>query len=145
MNSKGPVLLVEDSDLDAELTIEAFAESKLANDIIHVKDGVEALDYLFKRGPYANNTGERPIVVLLDLKMPRVDGFEVLKEVKGNKATKDIPVVIMTSSKVETDLSKCYDLGANGYVVKPVDSCEFLEVIKRVGLYWIVTNQPSPK
>ncbi|HXG90859.1 MAG TPA: response regulator [Blastocatellia bacterium] len=138
------ILLAEDNPNDVELTLAALAEQNLANEVVVVRDGVEALDYLRRRGRFADRSGGDPVVVLLDLKMPRVDGLEVLREVKSDPELKRIPVVVLTSSREEQDLVSSYSLGVNGYVVKPVAFEKFLEVIKKVGLYWVLTNEPPP-
>jgi two-component system, response regulator len=137
------VLLVEDNMHDAELTIRSLKKINLANKLHHVKDGAEALDFLFAKGDYANRkTAVNPKVVLLDIKMPRVDGIEVLRQIKANPATKTIPVVIMTSSKEEQDVFKSYNLGVNSYVVKPVDFHDFANAVCELGMYWLIVNQP---
>lgn len=138
------ILLVEDSPNDIELTLEALAENRLANEVVVVRDGEEALDYLHRRGIYKLRAEGSPAVVLLDLKLPKVNGLEVLEHVKADPALKTVPVVVLTSSREEPDLERCYGLGVNAYVVKPVDFHEFVEAIKRVGLFWAVTNQPPP-
>ncbi len=136
------ILLVEDNPDDVELTIRAFRKSNIANKIVVAKDGVEALDYLFCTGPYAGrDKKDMPVVVLLDLKLPRVDGMEVLKRIRGHETTKLIPVVILTSSKEEKDLINGYALGANSYVQKPVNFEQFSEAVKQLGLYWLVLNK----
>ncbi|WP_224360311.1 response regulator [Hyalangium versicolor] len=138
------VLLVEDSPNDAELTLEAFSESGLANEVVWVKDGQEALDYLYKQGAYEGRLDGLPAVVLLDLKLPRVDGLQVLERVKKDPALRFIPVVMLTSSSQETDLARSYGLGVNAYVVKPVGFAEFIMALKELGLFWAVVNQPPP-
>ncbi len=138
------ILLVEDSPRDAELALDALAAYNLANNVCHVRDGAEALDYLYRRGEFAGRTNEQPVVVLLDLKMPKVDGLEVLRQIKGDPALKLIPVVVMTSSREEQDLVKSYQLGVNGYVVKPVKFLEFVEAVKQVGAFWAILNEPPP-
>lgn len=135
------ILLVEDNPLDAELTMTALTSGKIANNITWVKDGVEALDYLFRRGEYAGRSDELPRLVLLDLKMPRVNGIEVLAAIKADARTKRIPVVVMTSSEEESDIAKTYDLGVNSYVVKPLDFNAFSEVTRRAGYYWLLINR----
>lgn len=141
MNKIGRILLVEDSPRDAEMTIEALSEYNIANDLVHVKDGAEALDYVYGRGEYATRPKEPPAVVLLDLKMPKVDGMEVLRQMKNDPALKKIPVVVMTSSREERDLVSSYELGVNAYVVKPVKFPEFVEAVKVLGIFWAVLNQ----
>ena len=141
-DNKVEILLVEDNPHDAELTIRALKKANLANQLIHVSDGAEALDFLFARGMYADrNVGNRPKVILLDIKMPKVDGIEVLRQLKANDATRTIPVVIMTSSKEEQDIFTSYDLGVNSYVVKPVDFEGFAKAVSELGFYWLITNQ----
>lgn len=137
------LLLVDDSEDDVDLATHALRRGNLANNIIVVRDGEEALDLLFCRGAYAHRSFEHPPkLVLLDLKMPKVSGLEVLRQVKADPRTKRIPVVIMTSSKEERDLVASYDMGANSYIQKPVDFEQFRETVKTVGLYWLVVNQP---
>jgi CheY-like chemotaxis protein len=138
------ILLAEDNAYDVELTMTALRENKVVNEIVVVRDGAEALDYLFKRGHYADRSGANPALVLLDLKMPKVDGIEVLRQVKGDPALRSIPVVVLTSSREEQDLVRTYDLGVNAYVVKPVDFHEFVEAVKLLGGFWAVVNEPPP-
>ncbi|HXM64122.1 MAG TPA: response regulator [Terriglobales bacterium] len=139
------ILLVEDNQDDMDLALHALERGKLANNIFVVRDGEEALDFLFCRGAFAHRSFDHPPkLVLLDLKLPKVDGMEVLKQIKGDPRTKTIPIVIMTSSKEERDLVTSYHLGANSYIQKPVDFDQFREVVKSVGLYWLVINQPVP-
>ena len=136
------ILLVEDNPHDAELTIRALKKHQAANNIVHLKDGAEALDFIFAEGAYKDrNIQNRPKVILLDLKMPKVDGIEVLKKVKGNNITRKIPVVVLTSSREDPDIDKCYELGANSYIVKPVEFNNFLKAIRDLGLYWKILNQ----
>jgi CheY-like chemotaxis protein len=135
---------VEDSPRDTELTLEALAQHNLANEVVVVRDGAEALDYVFRRGPFADRPAGNPAVVLLDLKMPKVDGLEVLRQIKGDPQTKIIPVVVMTSSREESDLITSYQLGVNAYVVKPVQFQDFVEAVKLVGAFWAVVNEPPP-
>lgn len=139
------ILFVEDSMDDAKLTIRALTKSGLTNKILHVKDGAEALDFIYCQEVYASrNIKEHPKMILLDLKMPKVSGLEVLEKIKSDPDMKTIPVVILTSSKEDPDIKKCYALGANSYIVKPVDSDNFFQAIKDLGLYWMILNQ-SPK
>ena len=144
MNSRElDILLVEDNQDDMDLALHALRREKLANSIFVARDGEEALDFLFCRGAFAQRSFENPPkLVLLDLKLPKVDGMEVLKQIKSDPRTKTIPVVIMTSSKEERDLVAGYNLGANSYIQKPVDFEQFRETVKSVGLYWVVINQP---
>jgi two-component system, response regulator len=139
------ILLVEDNQDDMDLALHALQREKLANRIFVARDGEEAVDFLFCRGAFAERSFDHPPkLVLLDLKLPKVDGMEVLKQVKSDPRTKNIPVVIMTSSKEERDLVSGYNLGANSYIQKPVDFNQFRETVKSVGLYWLVINQPAP-
>ena len=135
------ILLVEDNAKDAELTLGALSESHVANDIVIARDGVEALDYLHARGRFAGREPGLPAVMLLDIKMPRMDGLEVLRHLKQEPAFKSLPVVMLTSSREEPDLAKSYALGANAYVVKPVDFGQFFDAVKQVGAFWGVLNQ----
>ena len=135
------ILLVEDNQNDVELTIEALSEHNLANRVITLCDGVETLDYLLYRDKYASREKENPAVILLDVKMPRMDGIEVLEEIKKNEELKNIPIVMLTSSREEPDLKKCYSLGVNAYVVKPVNFKDFFEVVKQLGVFWAIINQ----
>ena len=137
------VLLVEDNMHDAEMTIRSLRKVNLANNLIHVKDGEEALDFIFAKGKFAGrDMVSGPKVILLDIKMPKVDGIEVLRQLKSNEATRLIPVVIMTSSKEEQDIISSYELGVNSYVVKPVDFEGFAKAVSQLGMYWLLTNQP---
>lgn len=138
------ILLVEDDPNDVELTLRALDADQLANRTVVARDGVEALDYLKRRGAFQDRPAGHPVVVLLDLKMPRLDGIEVLKQMKSDDDLKRIPVVILTSSKEERDLRECYTLGANSYVVKPVKFPEFVEAVKQIGLFWAILNEPAP-
>src|SRR5947199_3537272 len=143
--SEKVVLLVEDNDDDRELTLRSFQKHGIANKFIVARNGVEALDYLFCRGAYAGRKiDETPALILLDLKLPKLDGLEVLREIRSNPHTKRTPVVILTSSNEERDKIASYDLGANSYVRKPVDFDQFLEAMRQVGLYWLVINEPPP-
>lgn len=136
------ILLVEDSPEDAELTLRALKKHNLANKILHAKDGVEALDFLFARGPHAEQSTLRMLrVVLLDLKLPRVDGIEVLRQMRSDPRTKLVPVVVLTSSREDPDIARCYALGVNSYIVKPVEFEEFIKVVSSLGLYWLLLNQ----
>jgi CheY-like chemotaxis protein len=139
-----PILLVEDNPNDLELTLIALAKSQLANEVVIARDGAEALDYLNRRGEYRNRVEGNPAVVLLDLKLPKVDGLEVLKEIRNTPHLKSLPVVMLTSSKEEQDLLRSYELGVNAYVVKPVDFSEFLRAISDLGIFWAVLNEPPP-
>jgi CheY-like chemotaxis protein len=138
------ILLVEDSKKDVELTLTALDEYHLANEVVVARDGVEALDYLHCRGKFATRTADLPAVVLLDLKLPKVDGLEVLREMKAHPVFKRIPVVMLTSSREEQDLIKSYDLGVSAYVVKPVNFQQFINTVKELGLFWAVINEPPP-
>lgn len=144
MDSLHRILLVEDSPRDAELALEALGEHHLANEVVHVRDGAEALDYLYRRGPFAGRPNGQPAVVLLDLKMPKVDGMEVLRQMKGDPALKVIPVVVMTSSREEQDVVDSYHLGVNAYMVKPVEFHAFVDAVKRLGGFWAIVNEPPP-
>ncbi|HLG01994.1 MAG TPA: response regulator [Bacteroidia bacterium] len=136
------ILLVEDDLQDAELTIRALRKHQLINHLVHVKDGEEALDFIFSRGDYASRTNKsNPKLIILDLKLPKVDGLEVLKELKNDSSTKTIPVVIMTSSNEDRDMIEGYRLGVNSYVVKPVDFESFMKAVTELGLYWMVVNK----
>jgi CheY-like chemotaxis protein len=138
------ILLVEDDDKDIELTLAALAEYKLANEVAVVRDGVEALDYLYRRESFAQRPAGHPMVILLDLKMPRLSGVQVLRKLKADEQMRMIPVVILTSSREQLDLEQCYRLGVNAYVVKPVRFTEFVDTVKQTGLFWALINQPSP-
>lgn len=142
-NSEIEILLVEDNINDAELTTRALRKNNISNNIIHLKDGAVAIEFLFGMGDYENrDINNKPKIILLDLKMPKVDGLEVLKKVKSSELTKKIPVIILTSSKENPDIEKAYILGANSYIVKPVDFDGFSKAIKEVGFYWLLLNQP---
>lgn len=136
------ILLVEDNASDAEMTIDALKQNNLANKLLHVKDGAAALDFIFAEGEYAGRQTENTLkVILLDLKMPKVNGIQVLQRIREDEGTKTIPVVVLTSSKEDPDIRKCYDLGVNSYVVKPVEFDEFHKAISNLGLYWMIVNQ----
>ncbi len=138
------ILLVEDSVSDAELTIRALKKHNMANKLVHLENGAEALDYLFANGAYSEREVKNvPKLILLDINMPKVGGIEVLKQIKGDERTRKIPVIILTSSKEDPDIDKCYDLGANSYVVKPVGFESFMKAVSELGMYWMLLNQPS--
>jgi CheY-like chemotaxis protein len=138
------ILIAEDSPEDSELILEALREFRIGNEVLHVKDGVETLDYLYRRGAFASYGPGQPAVIMLDLKMPRVDGIEVLRQVKNDAELKRIPVVIMTSSREEQDLLNSYNLGASAYVVKPLKFAELVEAVKTLGAFWAIINEPPP-
>ena len=144
MNVLKRILLVEDSPRDAELALNALEAHQLANEVVHVRDGAEALDYLYRRGQFAGRTDGQPALVLLDLKLPKVDGLEVLRQIKGDQALKLIPVVMMTSSREERDLLHSYQLGVNAYVVKPLKFSDFIAAVQQVGGFWAVVNEAPP-
>ena len=144
MNNLKRILLAEDDANDVELTLEALSEHNLVNEVVVVRDGAEALDYLFRRGEFRMRPDGNPAVVLLDLKMPKVDGLEVLKTLRADPALGMIPVVVLTSSKEESDLAESYHLGVNSYVVKPVDFRQFVEAVKQLGVFWALINEPPP-
>ena len=135
------VLLAEDSPADAEMALDALRDANLDNPIVHVEDGVEAIDYLFRRGKFADRPEGDPAVLLLDIKMPRMDGLEVLKQLRDHESLQHIPVVILSSSREESDLAHSWDLGVNAYVVKPVDSEQFFQAVKTLGRFWAVLNE----
>ncbi len=135
------ILLAEDSPHDAEMAIDALREAHLANPIVHVEDGVEAIDYLFRRGKFADRPEGDPAVLLLDIKMPRMDGLEVLKQLRDHETLKRMPVVILSSSREESDLARSWDLGVNAYVVKPVDVEQFFDAVRTLGKFWAVLNE----
>jgi CheY-like chemotaxis protein len=139
------ILLAEDNPKDVELTLEAMSENSLANEIIVVKDGVEALEYLRCQGNYKLRKAGNPALVLLDIKMPRMDGIEVLRNIRSDAALKRIPVVVLTSSREENDLINTYELGVNAYVLKPVDFKQFIEAVKQIGSFWAVLNEVPPE
>jgi CheY-like chemotaxis protein len=144
MDKLGRILMVEDDAKDVELTLTALEDYNLANEVIVVHDGEEALDYLYQRGQFKIRAGDNPAVILLDLKLPKVDGLEVLKQIKSDEKLRLIPVVVLTSSKEEKDMVASYKLGVNAYVVKPVDFHEFVNAIKELGAFWAVINEPPP-
>ena len=139
------ILLAEDSPADAEMAIDALREAHLVNPIVHVEDGIDCLDYLHARGKYAGRPEGLPAVLLLDIKMPRMDGLEVLRQLRGDERFKRLPVVVLTSSREETDLARSWDLGVNAYVVKPVDSEQFFHAVKTLGRFWAVLNETPPE
>lgn len=142
MNQELEILLVEDNPNDAELTIRALKKHKLANQLVHVRDGQEALDFLFAEGKYSDRQAhEKPRVMFLDLKMPKLSGIEVLRIIKSDERTRRIPVVVLTSSNEDPDLQACYDLGANSYVVKPVEFDTFIKAVSDLGMYWMILNK----
>ncbi len=138
------ILIAEDNANDVELTLGALRANRVANDVVVVRDGAQALDYLYCRNAYADRPPENPGLILLDLKMPKVDGLEVLQKVKNDPTLKTIPVVMLTSSREEQDLVRTYDLGVNAYVVKPVVFSDFIEAVKALGQFWAVVNEPPP-
>jgi CheY-like chemotaxis protein len=138
------ILLVEDSINDVELILTSLAENNLGNEVVVVRDGEEALDYLYRRGVYRLRREGNPVVVLLDLKLPKIDGIEVLGHLKRERSLRTVPVVVLTSSREESDLTQCYELGTNAYVVKPIDFHEFVDAIKGLGLFWAIINEPPP-
>ena len=143
--SEKVILLVEDNPDDEELTLRAFKKNNIQNEVVIARDGAEALDYLLGHGKYAGrDTSQVPSVTLLDLKLPKVDGLEVLKKIRENELTRFLPVVILTSSKEEHDLMKGYSLGANSYIRKPVDFSQFIDAVRQLGLYWLLLNESVP-
>ena len=138
------ILLAEDNKNDIELTLSALEEYNLANEVVVVRDGVEMLDYLFRRGQFTDHPNGVPAVILLDLKMPRLDGLEALRQLRAEPRFKHVPVVMITSSREEQDLIRSYELGVNAYVVKPVDFQKFVECIKQIGFFWALINEPPP-
>ena len=144
-SSQVEILLVEDNPADAELALHALRKSNVANNILHVHDGAEALDFMFSRGEYANRqTDARPALILLDLKLPKVDGLQVLQELKSNPKTRATPVILLTSSQEEHDMITGYQRGVNSYIQKPVNFAEFQEVVHKLGFYWLVVNRKPP-
>jgi len=144
MSELGRILIVEDDPRDLELTLMALGEYNLANEVVVTRDGQEALDYLYCRGQFDTRSNDNPAVMLLDLKLPKVDGLEVLQQIKSDERLKLIPVVVLTSSHEEKDMMRSYKLGVNAYVVKPVDFHEFVNAVKELGVFWAVVNQPPP-
>ena len=144
MDTLGRILMVEDDPRDVELTLTALAEYNLTNEVVVIHDGEQALDYLYRRGSFEARTNENPAVLLLDLKLPKVDGLEVLQQIKSDEALRMIPVVVLTSSREESDMVASYRLGVNAYVVKPVDFHEFVNAIKELGMFWALVNEPPP-
>ncbi len=144
MSRFGRILIVEDDPRDVELTLSALADYNLANEVVVTRDGAEALDYLYARGEFAARPSENPAVLLLDLKLPKVDGLEVLQQIRSDERLKMIPVVVLTSSNEEKDMMRSYSLGVNAYVVKPVDFHDFVNAVKELGVFWAVINEPPP-
>ena len=144
MSTLGRILLIEDDPKDVELTLTALEEYNLANEVVVTRDGEEALDYLYRRGSFTTRSNENPAVLLLDLKLPKVDGLEVLEQIKSDERLRMVPVVVLTSSREERDLVASYRLGVNAYVVKPVDFHEFVNAIKELGIFWAIINEPPP-
>jgi CheY-like chemotaxis protein len=144
MEQLGRILMVEDDPKDVELTLTALEDYKLANEVVVTRDGEEALDYLYCRGNFTTRPPENPAVLLLDLKLPKVDGLEVLQQIKSDEKLRMIPVVVLTSSREERDMVASYTLGVNAYVVKPVDFHEFINAVKELGIFWAVINEPPP-
>lgn len=142
MSQNGKILLVEDDPKDVELTLSALGDNNIANEVDVTRDGTEALDYLYRRGSYAERAKHDPLLILLDLKLPKVDGLQVLRQLKSDDRLKLIPVVMLTSSNEEKDVVRSYNLGVNAYVVKPVDFDEFAAAIRQLGLFWTLTNRP---
>jgi two-component system response regulator len=138
------ILLVEDNPTDEKLTLRAFKKAGIANEVFVVRDGAEALDYVFATGPHAGTTPDVPAIILLDLKLPRIEGLEVLRRIRADERTKLVPIVILTSSKEDEDIARSYSLGANAYVRKPVEFAEFVEAAKTLGLFWLLLNEPPP-
>jgi len=142
MTTLRTILLAEDSPADAEMAIDALEEARLANPIVHVEDGVEVMDYLLRRGAFAEREEGLPAVLLLDIKMPRMNGLEVLTRMRADERLRKIPVVILSSSREESDLARSWDLGVNAYVIKPVDVGQFFDAVRTLGQFWAVLNQP---
>ena len=144
MSELARILLVEDDPRDVELTMTALEDYNLANEVVVTRDGAEALDYLYCRGEFDSRSNENPVVILLDLKLPKIDGLEVLQRIRSDERLKMIPVVVLTSSHEEKDMVRSYQLGVNAYVVKPVDFHEFVNAVKELGVFWAVINEPPP-
>ena len=144
MTTLARILIFEDDPNDVELTLTALADYNLANEVVITRDGQQALDFLYRRGEFSTRSGDNPAVILLDLKLPKVGGLEVLQQIKSDEALKMIPVVVLTSSHEEKDMVKSYSLGVNAYVVKPVDFHEFVNAVKELGVFWAVVNEPPP-
>jgi CheY-like chemotaxis protein len=144
MTNLGRILIVEDDASDLELCLTALEDYKLANEVVVARDGAEALDYLYARGGFAGRSHENPAVIMLDLKLPKIDGLEVLKQIRADEQLKMIPVVVLTSSREEQDMLRSYRLGVNAYVVKPVDFHEFVNAVKELGIFWAIINEPPP-
>jgi CheY-like chemotaxis protein len=144
MDILGRILMVEDDPRDVELTLTALADYNLTNEVVVIHDGAEALDYLYRRGNFKARDNENPAVLLLDLKLPKVNGLEVLQQIKSDETLRMIPVVVLTSSREESDMVASYKLGVNAYVVKPVDFHEFVNAIKELGMFWAIVNEPPP-
>jgi CheY-like chemotaxis protein len=144
MSALARILLVEDDPRDVELTLTALGEYNLANEVVVARDGEKALDYLYSRGEFSDRSNDNPAVMLLDLKLPKVDGLQILQQIKSDERLKLIPVVVLTSSQEEKDMIRSYQLGVNAYVVKPVDFHEFVNAIKELGVFWAVINEPPP-
>ena len=146
MDSEIEILLIEDNASDAEMTLRAFKKNNLGNSTVHLKDGAEALDFIFGTGAYeGRNILNKPRMILLDLKMPKVNGIEVLERLKSDPRTKTIPVVVLTSSREDPDIRRCYELGVNSYIVKPVEFENFTAAIKNLGMYWLLLNLSPPR
>ncbi len=144
MSNLGRILIVEDDPNDVELTLTALTDYNLANEVVITRDGQQALDYLYYQGEYATRSTDNPAVMLLDLKLPKIDGLEVLQRIKSDENLKRMPVVVLTSSHEERDMMRSYNLGVNAYVVKPVDFHEFVNAVKELGVFWAVINEPPP-
>ena len=144
MNTLKHILLVEDDPKDIELTLTALEEYNLVNEVVTARDGVEALDYLYRRGTFAERPVGQPAVILLDLKLPKLDGLQVLRQLKTDEQMRLVPMVILTSSRESRDLEECYRLGVNAYVVKPVRFTDFIEAVKQIGVFWALINEPPP-
>lgn len=144
MTAFGKILFVEDDARDVELALEALRDKNIVNEVVVARDGEEALDYIYRRGPYADRPEGNPVVILLDLKMPKVDGVEVARQLRCDPRTRLIPIVILTSSRESRDLDECYRIGVNAYVVKPVHFPDFISVVRQVGVFWAFLNEPPP-